>query len=119
MNKFKLFSGGAGNGFKLKSQFVLSTKAGWKKLKQVSITLTKPILINSVSNSTNKLHFHCQKVNYHFKIQKLPESLKSILLQILVKRVELLYSEFFSGLFITVRPLMAVGVFPPCFVIPR
>jgi len=34
----------------------------WEKLKQFTIILSEPILINSVSKSTNKLHFHCQTV---------------------------------------------------------
>jgi len=40
---------------------VQSTKARWKKLKQFPIIPTKPISLNSVSDSTNKLNFHCQK----------------------------------------------------------
>ena len=56
-----------------KFQFVLRTKARLEKLKQFSIILTKPISINSVSNSMNKLHFHYQKVNYLSKMQKLSE----------------------------------------------
>jgi len=39
------------NVFKLKFQFVQSTKAPWKKLKQFPIILAEPILINLVSNS--------------------------------------------------------------------
>ncbi len=37
-------------------------KSALEKLKQFSITLAKPSSLNSVSNSTNKLHFQCQTV---------------------------------------------------------
>jgi len=74
---------------------VRSTKARWKKLKQFSITLTEPILINSVSNSTKKLHLHCQKAKYLSKIQKLSEREKKLLSFTLTEKVELLDSQIF------------------------
>jgi len=54
---------------KLNSQFVRSIKARWEKLKQFSIIATKPISINSVSNSTNKLYFHCQTARTTLKVK--------------------------------------------------
>ena len=47
-----------------------------EKLKQFPITLTEPISINSVSNSTNELRFHCQKANYLSKNTKAVRKLK-------------------------------------------
>jgi hypothetical protein len=74
---------------------VRSTKARWKKLKQFSIKLTEPISLNSVSNSSNKLNFHYQKVNYLSKIQKLSEREKRFLNIILTKKVELFDFQIF------------------------
>jgi len=63
-----------------------AAKARWKTNLFFIIT-TEPITINSVSNSTNKLHFHSQKVNCPSKIEKLSESLKSILVKLLIKKI--------------------------------
>jgi hypothetical protein len=97
---------------------VRSTKARRKKLKQFSITLTKPISLNSVSNSTNKLHFHCQKVNYLSKLQKLSEREKRLLNYMLIKRVELLFIQIFLRLIYNVPALGLVRVCRPVSLSP-
>ncbi len=92
------------NLFKLNSKLREAQKRVRKKLKQFSIILTEPISINSLSNSTNKLHFHCQKANYLSKLQKLSECKKKLLNFILTKKQNYLIYRIFSGLFITVPP---------------
>lgn len=58
------------------SQFVRSIKTLQKKLKQFSIILAKPISIDLVSNSMNKLYFHCQKVETFLKVKTVRKRLK-------------------------------------------
>jgi len=81
--------------------FLLQTsvcKARREKLKQFSIILTEPISINSVSKSTNNLHFHCQKVNYLSKMQKLLKREKSLLNFMLNKKNRIArFSDFLAA----------------------
>jgi hypothetical protein len=53
-----------------------SIKAGWEKLKQFCVTHTEPVSINSVSNSTNRLNFHCQTVKTILKVKTVRKQLK-------------------------------------------
>jgi len=50
-----------------KYKIVQSTKTRWVKLKQFPVITIDPISINSVSNSTYKLHFHYQEANSYSK----------------------------------------------------
>jgi hypothetical protein len=81
-----------------KSKLLVRAKARWEKLKQFSIKPTKPISINSVSNSANKIHFHCHTVQTIINEKAVRIQLK-LSKKTLEKKAELFYSEFFSGLF--------------------
>jgi len=85
----------------LKFLFARQRKSALEKLKQFSTILTKLISLNSVSKSTNEIHFPCQTVKTILKVKTVSKRLKIPKIKTDLKRAELLYFRFFRGLFIT------------------